>query len=175
MITLTFEEYDELEEQIENLAMPNNYIAPTIQEIEQIIISKGKAGVILALKALVFSTDEAYNKAIHALLRDMLTLVSKEVYEDKIVQDNKKFKKFSVTKKSLSKIMSCLNSIDFKVAYAHPTQEEIISNVNPDTEEGLAFLIWLSLSEVEFLDAESDRACKDYILSVIRSKTQNIM
>lgn len=165
MIILTFEEYDKLMEEAEDMDIPEDYDYPSVQDIKQILLTDENY-LVTALAMSFYPKDDAYYDELNALLKDMVYLTDDE--KDKKRAPKEFNGKIVLSINDLSKITDIVKSMSFQCTNWYPTIYDFKSHILQARKEDIAFLLWVINAPTD-LNKEEIQA-KEYAQKLLKEK-----
>lgn len=148
MITMSFEHYDLIYEEMMEKVIDTDFKFPDISEIPQLLATED--GFKKVMLAYLNTTDKTYRNELNRLLSRLIELTEEEIPETLNSGTGKK----RLTQEQHRKIMETVKRMKFQLYGYFPDMEEIKSVTKEPTEENIAFLYWLLNTPEELTDAE---------------------
>lgn len=162
MITISFDEYDKLENEAEILEVSDDYTFPK-QEDFQAKLDK-KNGLFDLLVAYFNTTDMTYRQNLQQFLYREVKLV--DILDDKTVAKGAKGQLKLSQKKNID-IIQNIKNMEFQLTGYFPKKCEIDDFVRENTESNLAFLYWLLNSPIKEDLTSDEQDTYEYIKTII--------
>lgn len=149
MIMMTFNDFDEINTDAENVELTETYCFPSIQEM------KNKIGVHEdyirdILVALNHSSDSEYKRQVNKLLTEVVFLIDEE--ELNFSADN--FIRKKTEPGELEQMISDVKNMPFQCTYWYPSIGDMQSYDWKPTINDILFLLWLIQSDMELTEDE---------------------
>lgn len=138
-INVSYDEFDNLIETIDNTPVPEDYNFPTVEEAEELLVDL--PGMTLVLFAAEKSNDKEYSKALNDLIKEKVDFIEEE---DAPASEIDLYK----INNRVDSIMSKIKLMDFQFPCFCPSKAEIdmIASKNLAKDDvALGFLIWVSM------------------------------
>lgn len=144
-ISMTYDEYENILEAIDNMVLPDDYVFPTAEEAQNMLLDcepEKMKGVIVQLMTVLEKTDDKeLSKALDDLIKDNVEF-TEEAYEDsmEITSENQRERVMQIIEK--------IKLIDFQFPNFCPSKTEIDKIAKKDLAKdnnALGFLIWVSM------------------------------
>lgn len=164
MVTMTFAEYDELNEKAELTEIKDNFHYPSISEAQEMLDKKD--GLLHILEAYYNTTDKEYRSELQRFLYSEINLIeSEEEFEEEAGVKGK----LNLTEEKNLNILETVKNMEFQMMGYFPTKQEIDNYVRANSEDNLAFLYWLLNCPMEDFTQE-ERKTKEYIAKLINRR-----
>lgn len=170
MIVLTFDEYDALYEEIENMEGIKNLKFESPEVVFQ-KLNKDNDYLKEVIKMLVFTTDKEYEKKLNKILNEILYLVDAE--KDKNILKNQvqqKNAKYNLTLDELQEMTDQVKTMDFQCIYWYPSVSDLKNFQFYGTKNDVAFLLWLINTELEL--TEEEKKSREFAQKILQEKIQ---
>lgn len=160
MIAMTFEQYDELYNELLEVEIDDDFTFPDLSMIPHLLATND--GFRTVMLAYLNTPDKAYRNGITRIMTQLIELTDEA---DGTKGEKKKRQKRRFTQEQHQKIIEMVKSMDFQPYGYYPSIEEIKTHVTVLNEENLAFLYWL-INTQEELSSDEEKT-KTFLMSYI--------
>ena len=164
MITMTFDAYDALSEEMELIEIEDDFQYPQIETVPALL--SNEKGLRTVLLAYFNTSDKKYRGQLSQIMNQMIALTDSEEEltenEQQMISINKKGR---FNNEKHQEILNIVKNMPFQLIGYYPTKEEIEANISTPTEVNLAFLYWLLNTEEEL--SQEEEKTKKFIIKHI--------
>lgn len=149
LIILTFDEYDKLDEEAEEIEIES---FPTISEIEEKFNNRNENStewLKWVLAVLQCSPDKQYKKEVNQFLSTVLYLTDEEEQKKP-----GKFYKDTFRIEDMERVAKKVSEMEYQSDYYYPTVDELKKHDFSCSETDIAYLTWLVQTTAKLTDDE---------------------
>ena len=139
MLTISFTEYDDLDQKAELFEVPEDYEFPLRESFQSKLDEKH--GLFDLMVAFYNTTDSDYREELRRFMYQEVKIVDS-------LEDNNPIGKavkgqLKISSEKNMKIMQNVQNMDFQLTGYFPTKQDIDDYVKDNSETNLAFLYWI--------------------------------
>lgn len=150
MLTISFAEYDDLDQKAELFEIPEDYEFPLRESFQSKLDEKH--GLFELMVAFYNTTDSDYREELRRFMYQEVKIVDSLEDNNPIGKAVKGQLKISPEKNM--KIMQNVQNMDFQLTGYFPTKQDIDDYVKDNSETNLAFLYWILNTPMDDLSGD---------------------
>lgn len=162
MLTISFTEYDDLDQKAELFEIPEDYEFPLRESFQSKLDEKH--GLFDLMVAFYNTTDSDYREELRRFMYQEVKIIDSLEDNNPIGKAVKGQLKISPEKNM--KIMQNVQSMDFQLTGYFPTKQDIDDYVKDNSETNLAFLYWVLNTPMDDLSGD-ELDTMNYIKTII--------
>ena len=162
MLTISFTEYDDLDQKAELFEIPEDYEFPLRESFQSKLDEKH--GLFDLMVAFYNTTDSDYREELRRFMYQEVKIVDSLEDNNPIGKAVKGQLKISPEKNM--KIMQNVQNMDFQLTGYFPTKQDIDDYVKDNSETNLAFLYWVLNTPMDDLSGD-ELDTMNYIKTII--------
>jgi len=167
MLTISFTEYDDLDQKAELFEVPEDYEFPLRESFQSKLDEKH--GLFDLMVAFYNTTDSDYREELRRFMYQEVKIVDSLEDNNPIGKAVKGQLKISPEKNM--KIMQNVQNMDFQLTGYFPTKQDIDDYVKDNSETNLAFLYWILNTPMDDL-SEDELDTMNYIKTIIERRVK---
>lgn len=167
MLTISFTEYDDLDQKAELFEIPEDYEFPLRESFQSKLDEKH--GLFDLMVAFYNTTDSDYREELRRFMYQEVKIVDSLEDNNPIGKAVKGQLKISPEKNM--KIMQNVQNMDFQLTGYFPTKQDIDDYVKDNSETNLAFLYWILNTPMDDL-SEDELDTMNYIKTIIERRVK---
>ena len=167
MLTISFTEYDDLDQKAELFEIPENYEFPLRESFQSKLDEKH--GLFDLMVAFYNTTDSDYREELRRFMYQEVKIVDSLEDNNPIGKAVKGQLKISPEKNM--KIMQNVQNMDFQLTGYFPTKQDIDDYVKDNSETNLAFLYWILNTPMDDLSGD-ELDTMNYIKTIIERRVK---
>ena len=167
MLTISFTEYDDLDQKAELFEVPEDYEFPLRESFQSKLDEKH--GLFDLMVAFYNTTDSDYREELRRFMYQEVKIVDSLEDNNPIGKAVKGQLKISPEKNM--KIMQNVQNMDFQLTGYFPTKQDIDDYVKDNTETNLAFLYWILNTPMDDLSGD-ELDTMNYIKTIIERRVK---
>lgn len=167
MLTISFTEYDDLDQKAELFEVPEDYEFPLRESFQSKLDEKH--GLFDLMVAFYNTTDSDYREELRRFMYQEVKIVDSLEDNNPIGKAVKGQLKISPGKNM--KIMQNVQNMDFQLTGYFPTKQDIDDYVKDNSETNLAFLYWILNTPMDDL-SEDELDTMNYIKTIIERRVK---
>lgn len=175
---MTYDEYETMDEVALDTIVPDDYVAPTEEEIY--VLADKENGLMQILIALYNAPTKSYESFLKKLLINMVELfdtqkeaikAQKKYAAEHTTKPNKdkNLLSFGMTKEQERRMLAVIEAMQFDPAEYFPTKEDIAyimqDRFKQEKEIAVAYFAWLCIKDIEL--SNDEREIKEYVKSLL--------
>lgn len=167
MLTISFTEYDDLDQKAELFEVPEDYEFPLRESFQSKLDEKH--GLFELMVAFYNTTDSDYREELRRFMYQEVKIVDS-------LEDNNPIGKavkgqLKISPKKNMKIMQNVQNMDFQLTGYFPTKQDIDDYVKDNSETNLAFLYWILNTPMDDLSGD-ELDTMNYIKTIIERRVK---
>lgn len=167
MLTISFTEYDNLDQKAELFEIPEDYEFPLRENFQSKLDEKH--GLFDLMVAFYNTTDSDYREELRRFMYQEVKIVDSLEDNNPIGKAVKGQLKISPEKNM--KIMQNVQNMDFQLTGYFPTKQDIDDYVKDNSETNLAFLYWILNTPMDDLSGD-ELDTMNYIKTIIERRVK---
>lgn len=167
MLTISFAEYDDLDQKAELFEIPEDYEFPLRESFQSKLDEKH--GLFELMVAFYNTTDSDYREELRRFMYQEVKIVDSLEDNNPIGKAVKGQLKISPEKNM--KIMQNVQNMDFQLTGYFPTKQDIDDFVKDNSETNLAFLYWILNTPMDDLSGD-ELDTMNYIKTIIERRVK---
>ena len=167
MLTISFTEYDDLDQKAEMFEIPEDYEFPLRENFQSKLDEKH--GLFDLMVAFYNTTDSDYREELRRFMYQEIKIVDSLEDNNPIGKAVKGQLKISPEKNM--KIMQNVQNMDFQLTGYFPTKQDIDDYVKDNSETNLAFLYWILNTPMDDLSGD-ELDTMNYIKTIIERRVK---
>lgn len=167
MLTISFTEYDDLDQKAEMFEIPEDYEFPLRENFQSKLDEKH--GLFDLMVAFYNTTDFDYREELRRFMYQEVKIVDSLEDNNPIGKAVKGQLKISPEKNM--KIMQNVQNMDFQLTGYFPTKQDIDDYVKDNSETNLAFLYWILNTPMDDLSGD-ELDTMNYIKTIIERRVK---
>lgn len=167
MLTISFTEYDDLDQKAELFEVPEDYEFPLRESFQSKLDEKH--GLFDLMVAFYNTTDSDYREELRRFMYQEVKIVDSLEDNNPIGKAVKGQLKISPEKNM--KIMQNVQNMDFQLTGYFPTKQDIDDYVKDNSETNLAFLYWILNTPMDDLSGD-ELDTMNYIKTIIERRVK---
>ena len=167
MLTISFAEYDDLDQKAELFEIPEDYEFPLRESFQSKLDEKH--GLFELMVAFYNTTDSDYREELRRFMYQEVKIVDSLEDNNPIGKAVKGQLKISLEKNM--KIMQNVQNMDFQLTGYFPTKQDIDDYVKDNSETNLAFLYWILNTPMDDLSGD-ELDTMNYIKTIIERRAK---
>lgn len=167
MLTISFTEYDDLDQKAELFEIPEDYEFPLRESFQSKLDEKH--GLFDLMVAFYNTTDSGYREELRRFMYQEVKIVDSLEDNNPIGKAVKGQLKISPEKNM--KIMQNVQNMDFQLTGYFPTKQDIDDYVKDNSETNLAFLYWILNTPMDDLSGD-ELDTMNYIKTIIERRVK---
>lgn len=167
MLTISFAEYDDLDQKAELFEIPEDYEFPLRENFQSKLDEKH--GLFDLMVAFYNTTDSDYREELRRFMYQEVKIVDSLEDNNPIGKAVKGQLKISPEKNM--KIMQNVQNMDFQLTGYFPTKQDIDDYVKDNSETNLAFLYWILNTPMDDLSGD-ELDTMNYIKTIIERRVK---
>lgn len=167
MLTISFAEYDDLDQKAELFEIPEDYEFPLRESFQSKLDEKH--GLFDLMVAFYNTTDSDYREELRRFMYQEVKIVDSLEDNNPIGKAVKGQLKISPEKNM--KIMQNVQNMDFQLTGYFPTKQDIDDYVKDNSETNLAFLYWILNTPMDDLSGD-ELDTINYIKTIIERRVK---
>lgn len=167
MLTISFAEYDDLDQKAELFEIPEDYEFPLRESFQSKLDEKH--GLFDLMVAFYNTTDSDYREELRRFMYQEVKIVDSLEDNNPIGKAVKGQLKISPEKNM--KIMQNVQNMDFQLTGYFPTKQDIDDYVKDNSETNLAFLYWILNTPMDDLSGD-ELDTMNYIKTIIERRVK---
>lgn len=167
MLTISFTEYDDLDQKAELFEIPEDYEFPLRENFQSKLDEKH--GLFDLMVAFYNTTDSDYREELRRFMYQEVKIVDSPEDNNPIGKAVKGQLKISPEKNM--KIMQNVQNMDFQLIGYFPTKQDIDDYVKDNSETNLAFLYWILNTPMDDLSGD-ELDTMNYIKTIIERRVK---
>lgn len=167
MLTISFTEYDDLDQKAEMFEIPEDYEFPLRESFQSKLDEKH--GLFDLMVAFYNTTDSDYREELRRFMYQEVKIVDSLEDNNPIGKAVKGQLKISPEKNM--KIMQNVQNMDFQLTGYFPTKQDIDDYVKDNSETNLAFLYWILNTPMDDLSGD-ELDTMNYIKTIIERRVK---
>lgn len=167
MLTISFAEYDDLDQKAELFEIPEDYEFPLRESFQSKLDEKH--GLFELMVAFYNTTDSDYREELRRFMYQEVKIVDSLEDNNPIGKAVKGQLKISPEKNM--KIMQNVQNMDFQLTGYFPTKQDIDDYVKDNSETNLAFLYWILNTSMDDLSGD-ELDTMNYIKTIIERRVK---
>lgn len=167
MLTISFAEYDDLDQKAELFEIPEDYEFPLRESFQSKLDEKH--GLFELMVAFYNTTDSDYREELRRFMYQEVKIVDSLEDNNPIGKAVKGQLKISLEKNM--KIMQNVQNMDFQLTGYFPTKQDIDDYVKDNSETNLAFLYWILNTPMDDLSGD-ELDTMNYIKTIIERRVK---
>lgn len=167
MLTISFTEYDDLDQKAELFEVPEDYEFPLRESFQSKLDEKH--GLFDLMVAFYNTTDSDYREELRRFMYQEVKIVDSPEDNNPIGKAVKGQLKISPEKNM--KIMQNVQNMDFQLTGYFPTKQDIDDYVKDNSETNLAFLYWILNTPMDDLSGD-ELDTMNYIKTIIERRVK---
>ncbi len=167
MLTISFAEYDDLDQKAELFEIPEDYEFPLRESFQSKLDEKH--GLFELMVAFYNTTDSDYREELRRFMYQEVKIVDSLEDNNPIGKAVKGQLKISPEKNM--KIMQNVQNMDFQLTGYFPTKQDIDDYVKDNSETNLAFLYWILNTPMDDLSGD-ELDTMNYIKTIIERRVK---
>ena len=167
MLTISFTEYDDLDQKAEMFEIPEDYEFPLRENFQSKLDEKH--GLFDLMVAFYNTTDSDYREELRRFMYQEVKIVDSLEDNNPIGKAVKGQLKISPEKNI--KIMQNVQNMDFQLTGYFPTKQDIDDYVKDNSETNLAFLYWILNTPMDDLSGD-ELDTMNYIKTIIERRVK---
>lgn len=167
MLTISFTEYDDLDQKAEMFEIPEDYEFPLRENFQSKLDEKH--GLFDLMVAFYNTTDSDYREELRRFMYQEVKIVDSLEDNNPIGKAVKGQLKISPEKNM--KIMQNVQNMDFQLTGYFPTKQDIDDYVKDNSETNLAFLYWILNTPMDDLSGD-ELDTMNYIKTIIERRVK---
>lgn len=167
MLTISFTEYDDLDQKAELFEIPEDYEFPLRESFQSKLDEKH--GLFDLMVAFYNTTDSDYREELRRFMYQEVKIVDSPEDNNPIGKAVKGQLKISPEKNM--KIMQNVQNMDFQLTGYFPTKQDIDDYVKDNSETNLAFLYWILNTPMDDLSGD-ELDTMNYIKTIIERRVK---
>lgn len=167
MLTISFTEYDDLDQKAELFEVPEDYEFPLRESFQSKLDEKH--GLFDLMVAFYNTTDSDYREELRRFMYQEVKIVDSPEDNNPIGKAVKGQLKISPEKNM--KIIQNVQNMDFQLTGYFPTKQDIDDYVKDNSETNLAFLYWILNTPMDDLSGD-ELDTMNYIKTIIERRVK---
>lgn len=167
MLTISFTEYDDLDQKAELFEVPEDYKFPLRESFQSKLDEKH--GLFDLMVAFYNTTDSDYREELRRFMYQEVKIVDSLEDNNPIGKAVKGQLKISPEKNM--KIIQNVQNMDFQLTGYFPTKQDIDDYVKDNSETNLAFLYWILNTPMDDLSGD-ELDTMNYIKTIIERRVK---
>lgn len=167
MLTISFTEYDDLDQKAELFEVPEDYEFPLRESFQSKLDEKH--GLFDLMVAFYNTTDSDYREELRRFMYQEVKIVDSLEDNNPIGKAVKGQLKISPEKNM--KIIQNIQNMDFQLTGYFPTKQDIDDYVKDNSETNLAFLYWILNTPMDDLSGD-ELDTMNYIKTIIERRVK---
>lgn len=167
MLTISFAEYDDLDQKAELFEIPEDYEFPLRESFQSKLDEKH--GLFELMVAFYNTTDSDYREELRRFMYQEVKILDSLEDNNPIGKAVKGQLKISPEKNM--KIMQNVQNMDFQLTGYFPTKQDIDDYVKDNSETNLAFLYWILNTPMDDLSGD-ELDTMNYIKTIIERRVK---
>jgi len=167
MLTISFTEYDDLDQKAELFEVPEDYEFPLRESFQSKLDEKH--GLFELMVAFYNTTDSDYREELRRFMYQEVKIVDSLEDNNPIGKAVKGQLKISPEKNM--KIIQNVQNMDFQLTGYFPTKQDIDDYVKDNSETNLAFLYWILNTPMDDLSGD-ELDTMNYIKTIIERRVK---
>ncbi len=167
MLTISFTEYDDLDQKAELFEVPEDYEFPLRESFQSKLDEKH--GLFDLMVAFYNTTDSDYREELRRFMYQEVKIVDSLEDNNPIGKAVKGQLKISPEKNM--KIIQNVQNMDFQLTGYFPTKQDIDDYVKDNSETNLAFLYWILNTPMDDLSGD-ELDTMNYIKTIIERRVK---
>lgn len=167
MLTISFTEYDDLDQKAELFEVPEDYEFPLRENFQSKLDEKH--GLFELMVAFYNTTDSDYREELRRFMYQEVKIVDSLEDNNPIGKAVKGQLKISPEKNM--KIIQNVQNMDFQLTGYFPTKQDIDDYVKDNSETNLAFLYWILNTPMDDLSGD-ELDTMNYIKTIIERRVK---
>lgn len=167
MLTISFTEYDDLDQKAELFEIPEDYEFPLRESFQSKLDEKH--GLFDLMVAFYNTTDSDYREELRRFMYQEVKIVDSLEDNNPIGKAVKGQLKISPEKNM--KIIQNVQNMDFQLTGYFPTKQDIDDYVKDNSETNLAFLYWILNTPMDDLSGD-ELDTMNYIKTIIERRVK---
>lgn len=167
MLTISFTEYDDLDQKAELFEVPGDYEFPLRESFQSKLDEKH--GLFDLMVAFYNTTDSDYREELRRFMYQEVKIVDSLEDNNPIGKAVKGQLKISPEKNM--KIIQNVQNMDFQLTGYFPTKQDIDDYVKDNSETNLAFLYWILNTPMDDLSGD-ELDTMNYIKTIIERRVK---
>lgn len=167
MLTISFTEYDDLDQKAELFEIPEDYEFPLRESFQSKLDEKH--GLFDLMVAFYNTTDSDYREELRRFMYQEVKIVDSLEDNNPIGKAAKGQLKISPEKNM--KIIQNVQNMDFQLTGYFPTKQDIDDYVKDNSETNLAFLYWILNTPMDDLSGD-ELDTMNYIKTIIERRVK---
>lgn len=167
MLTISFAEYDDLDQKAELFEIPEDYEFPLRESFQSKLDEKH--GLFELMVAFYNTTDSDYREELRRFMYQEVKIVDSLEDNNPIGKAVKGQLKISPEKNM--KIIQNVQNMDFQLTGYFPTKQDIDDYVKDNSETNLAFLYWILNTPMDDLSGD-ELDTMNYIKTIIERRVK---
>ena len=167
MLTISFTEYDDLDQKAELFEVPGDYEFPLRENFQSKLDEKH--GLFDLMVAFYNTTDSDYREELRRFMYQEVKIVDSLEDNNPIGKAVKGQLKISPEKNM--KIMQNVQNMDFQLTGYFPTKQDIDDYVKDNSETNLAFLYWILNTPMDDLSGD-ELDTMNYVKTIIARRVK---
>lgn len=167
MLTISFTEYDDLDQKAELFEVPEDYEFPLRESFQSKLDEKH--GLFDLMVAFYNTTDSDYREELRQFMYQEVKIVDSLEDNNPIGKAVKGQLKISPEKNM--KIIQNVQNMDFQLTGYFPTKQDIDDYVKDNSETNLAFLYWILNTPMDDLSGD-ELDTMNYIKTIIERRVK---
>lgn len=167
MLTISFTEYDDLDQKAELFEVPEDYEFPLRESFQSKLDEKH--GLFDLMVAFYNTTDSDYREELRRFMYQEVKIVDSPEDNNPIGKAVKGQLKISPEKNM--KIIQNVQNMDFQLTGYFPTKQDIDDYVKDNSETNLAFLYWILNTPMDNLSGD-ELDTMNYIKTIIERRVK---
>lgn len=167
MLTISFTEYDDLDQKAELFEVPEDYEFPLRESFQSKLDEKH--GLFDLMVAFYNTTDSDYREELRRFMYQEVKIVDS-------LEDNNPIGKavkwqLKISPEKNMKIIQNVQNMDFQLTGYFPTKQDIDDYVKDNSETNLAFLYWILNTPMDDLSGD-ELDTMNYIKTIIERRVK---
>lgn len=167
MLTISFTEYDDLDQKAELFEVPEDYEFPLRESFQSKLDEKH--GLFDLMVAFYNTTDSDYREELRRFMYQEVKIVDS-------LEDNNPIGKvvkgqLKISPEKNMKIIQNVQNMDFQLTGYFPTKQDIDDYVKDNSETNLAFLYWILNTPLDDLSGD-ELDTMNYIKTIIERRVK---
>lgn len=167
MLTISFTEYDDLDQKAESLEVSDDYIFPSKDSFQSKLDEKN--GLFDLMVAFYNTTDSDYREELRQFMYQEVKIVDSP--EDNNLIGKAVKGQLNISPEKNMKIMQNIQNMNFQLIGYFPTKQDIDDYVKDNSETNLAFLYWVLNTPMDDLSGD-ELDTMNYIKAIIARRVK---
>lgn len=162
MLTISFTEYDDLDQKAELFEVPDDYEFPSREDFQSKLDEKN--GLFDLMVAFYNTADPDYREELRRFMYQEVKIV--DSLEDNSLIGKTVKGQLKISPEKNMKIIQNVQNMDFQLTGYFPTKQDIDDYVKDNSETNLAFLYWVLNTPMDDLSGD-ELDTMNYIKTII--------